>query len=54
MKIAAKQLHALKQHHSGKLRLTDVKAMFVEMKDFACCPTMNSRQKFGSRITNGR
>ena len=31
--IAAMQLHALKQHYSGKLRITDVKRMFVEMKD---------------------
>ena len=26
--IAARQLHALKQHHPGKLRLSDVKEMF--------------------------
>jgi hypothetical protein len=31
--IAANQLHALRQHYNGKLRLTDVKAMFLEMKD---------------------
>jgi len=31
--IAAMQLHALKQHYSGKLRLTDVKEMFVQMRD---------------------
>jgi hypothetical protein len=31
--IAARQLHALKEHYSGKLRLTDVKQMFLEMKD---------------------
>jgi hypothetical protein len=31
--IAARQLHALKQHHSGKLKLTDVKAMFLQMRD---------------------
>ena len=31
--IAAQQLHALKQHYNGKLRLTDVKEMFVQMKD---------------------
>jgi hypothetical protein len=31
--IAARQLHALKQYYSGKLKLTDVKAMFVEMRD---------------------
>lgn len=33
--IAAMQLHALKQHYSGKLRLTDVKQMFVQMRDYA-------------------
>jgi hypothetical protein len=33
--IAAMQLHALKQHYSGKLRLIDVKRMFLEMKDEA-------------------
>jgi len=31
--IAAMQLHALKQHYNGKLRLTDIKAMFVQMRD---------------------
>jgi hypothetical protein len=31
--IAAMQLHALKQHYSGKLRLTDVKEMFLQMRD---------------------
>jgi hypothetical protein len=31
--IAAQQLHALKQHYKGKLRLTDVKAMFLQMRD---------------------
>jgi hypothetical protein len=31
--IAARQLHALKQHYSGKLRLTDVKEMFLQMMD---------------------
>jgi hypothetical protein len=33
--IAARQLHALRQHHTGKLRLFDVKQMFLQMKDFA-------------------
>ena len=33
--IAAMQLHALKQHYSGKLRLTDIKALFVQMRDQA-------------------
>jgi hypothetical protein len=33
--IAAMQLHALKQHYSGKLKLTDVKEMFVQLKDHA-------------------
>ena len=31
--IAARQLHALKQHYSGKLKLHDVKAMFHALKD---------------------
>jgi hypothetical protein len=31
--IAARQLHALKQHYAGKLRQFDVKEMFLEMKD---------------------
>ena len=30
--IAAMQLHALKQHYPGKLRLTDIKEMFVQMR----------------------
>jgi hypothetical protein len=29
--IAAMQLHAPKQHYSGKLRLTDIKQLFVQM-----------------------
>jgi hypothetical protein len=29
--IAARQLHALKEHYSGKLKLHDVKEMFVQM-----------------------
>ena len=33
--IAARQLHALRQHHTGKLRLSDVKAMFELMRDCA-------------------
>jgi hypothetical protein len=32
--IAARQLHALKQYHSGKL-LPDVKEMFAMMRDHA-------------------
>ena len=31
--IAANQLHALRQHYNGKLRLIDVIAMFREMRD---------------------
>jgi len=27
--IAARQLHALRQHYAGKLRLTDVREMFL-------------------------
>jgi hypothetical protein len=33
--IAARQLHALRQHYAGKLRLTDVTQMFLQMKDHA-------------------
>ena len=33
--IAARQLHALRQHHTGKLRLSDVKEMFELMLDCA-------------------
>jgi hypothetical protein len=31
--IAARQLHALKQRYTGKLRLFDVKEMFLEMRE---------------------
>ena len=31
--IADQQLHALKQHYSGRLKLTDVKEMILQMKD---------------------
>ena len=31
--IAAQQLHSLREHYSGKLRLTDVRKMFVAMRD---------------------
>jgi hypothetical protein len=31
--IAAQQLHALREHYSGKLKLTDVKEMFLQMRD---------------------
>jgi len=33
--IGAKQLWLLKQHWNVKLRMTDVREMFVEMKDHA-------------------
>ena len=33
--IAAQQLHGIKQHYKGKLRLTDVKEMFLQMRDQA-------------------
>jgi hypothetical protein len=33
--IAARQLHALKQHYTGKLRLSDVKETFEQMREFA-------------------
>jgi len=29
------QLHALRKHSSGKLKLTDIKAMVLELKDHA-------------------
>jgi hypothetical protein len=32
--IAARQLHALRQHYTGKLRLSDVKEIFLQMKDY--------------------
>jgi len=31
--IAARQLHALRQHYAGQLCLTDVKEMFLRMSD---------------------
>ena len=31
--IGAKQLWLLKQHWNGKLRITDVREMFLQMKD---------------------
>jgi len=31
--IAARQLHALKEHYKGKLKLHDVRAMFYQMRD---------------------
>jgi hypothetical protein len=31
--IAAQQLHALKQHYSGKRKLTDVKEMFLQTRN---------------------
>ncbi len=33
--IAARQLHALRQHYAGKLKLIDVREMFVQMSDHA-------------------
>jgi len=33
--IAAMQLHSFKEHYSGKLRLTDIKQLFVQMRDDA-------------------
>jgi hypothetical protein len=33
--IAARQLWALKQHYRGKLRITDVYEMFLQMRDHA-------------------
>jgi hypothetical protein len=33
--IAARQLWALKQHYHGKLRITDVHEMFLQMTDHA-------------------
>ena len=31
--IAGRQLYALKQYYPGKLRLSDVKEMFLRMRD---------------------
>ena len=31
--IAARQLHMLRNHYVGKLRLTDVVEMFLQMRD---------------------
>ncbi len=31
--IAARELHTLRQHYAGKLRLIDVKEMFLQMRD---------------------
>jgi hypothetical protein len=31
--IAAQQLHALREHYNGKLRISDVREMFRQMKD---------------------
>jgi hypothetical protein len=31
--IAARQLHALRQHYTGKLKLIDVREMFLQMRD---------------------
>ena len=31
--IAAMQLHALRQHYDGKLRQTDIKELFVQIRD---------------------
>jgi hypothetical protein len=33
--IAARQLHALRDHYAGKLRLIDVKETFLRMRDRA-------------------
>jgi hypothetical protein len=33
--IATRRLHALRQHHTGTIRLSDVKEMFELMKDHA-------------------
>ena len=32
---AARQLHALRHYFVGKLRLTDIREMFVQMRDHA-------------------
>ena len=31
--IAARQLHRLRQHYTGKLRLMDIKEMFFQLRD---------------------
>ena len=33
--VAARQLHALRHYFVGKLRLTDIREMFVQMRDHA-------------------
>ncbi|UPK40449.1 hypothetical protein IVB18_26305 [Bradyrhizobium sp. 186] len=33
--IAARQLHILRQHYTGKLRLMDIKEMFHQLRDEA-------------------
>jgi hypothetical protein len=33
--IAAGTLHMLREHYPGKLRISDVRAMFMQMKDEA-------------------
>jgi hypothetical protein len=33
--IAARQLHALRRHYTGKLKLIDVREMFLQMRDRA-------------------
>jgi hypothetical protein len=31
--IVARQLHALRRHYTGKLKLIDVREMFLQMRD---------------------
>jgi hypothetical protein len=35
MRSPARQLHALRQHYAGKLKLFEVKEMFLQMRDHA-------------------
>jgi hypothetical protein len=42
--IAVRQLHALKQHYRAKLRLYDVKELFVLMRDQSLTVPVAGRQ----------
>lgn len=44
-------MHALRQHHTGKLRLTDVKEMFVQMRDDIYLTRVSLARVLGLRKT---
>jgi hypothetical protein len=46
--IAARQLWALKQHYGGKLRITDVYEMFLQMKDHEPKPRRKTSRRSSS------